>query len=101
MMTDDNMLQTWIQKTKDEARIFIIVGQTDCHLNLIDAMVAEKLFDNNDNNDEYFVIGVNTDTLNNTDPENHLKGVLSNPDEPPNQSVMKGMKHYLCIMTSP
>ena len=53
----------WINETKNDARIFVILGEKDCHLSLLKALYDHGLFKNN-SEDEYFVIGVNSEVYN-------------------------------------
>ena len=55
-----NSFFDWINQTKNDARIFIILGELDCHLGLLKAFYDHGLFTDN-SEDEYFVIGVNID----------------------------------------
>jgi hypothetical protein len=55
-----NSFFDWINETKNDARIFIILGELDCHLGLLKAFYDHGLFTDN-SEDEYFVIGVNID----------------------------------------
>ena len=55
-----NFFEEWIKETKDSARIFVIIGEADAHLGLLEAMVNENVFFSH-NEDEYFVLGVRTD----------------------------------------
>ena len=45
-------IRKWIQELKNNARIFVIVGEKDAHLSLLDAMTKEDMFEN-----DCFVIG--------------------------------------------
>ena len=58
--TNENIFLEWIKETFESARIFVIIGETDCHLNLLKAMDSIGLFEE-DNNEKYFVIGVNSE----------------------------------------
>ena len=50
----------FVNETKNDARIFVILGESDCQLNVLEAFYNHGLF--NDNvEDEYFVVGVNID----------------------------------------
>ena len=53
----------WINETKNDARIFVILGTKDCHLSLLKALHDHGLF-KDDSQDEYFVIGVNIEVYN-------------------------------------
>ena len=55
-----NSFFDWINQTKNDARIFIILGELDCHLGVLKAFFDHGLFTDN-SEDEYFVIGVNID----------------------------------------
>ena len=60
---DESLLNDFISlvnETKNDARIFVILGMSDCHLSLLEAFYNQGLF-NNDLEDEYFVVGVNVD----------------------------------------
>jgi hypothetical protein len=57
---EENFFINWIRETKETARIYIIVGESDTHLGLLDAMFEEDLFNEN-LDEEYFVIGIRAD----------------------------------------
>ena len=97
-----NSFFDWINETKNDARIFIILGELDCHLGLLKAFHDHGLFTDN-SEDEYFVIGVNIDVydesgmpIENLDciwigtyiffvslkgPQKYLKGLLEDDEE--------------------
>ena len=51
------IFENFVKEVKTKARIFVIVGDSDAHLGLLDAMYKQNLF-NKDNVDQYFVIGI-------------------------------------------
>ena len=97
-----NSFFDWINQTKNDARIFIILGELDCHLGLLKAFYDHGLFTDN-SEDEYFVIGVNIDVYDESGipinanrqcvwigiylfaslkgPQKYLKGLLEDDEE--------------------
>ena len=60
---ENEIFETWIKEVKNQARIFVIVGDSDAHLGLLNAMHKQGLF-SVDNFDEYFVIGIDLSVWN-------------------------------------
>ena len=60
---ENEIFETWIKEVKTQARIFVIVGDSDAHLGLLNAMHKQGLF-SVDNFDEYFVIGIDLSVWN-------------------------------------
>ena len=50
------MYQEWIRELKDKARIFVVIGEKDVHLAIIEALVKENAFEH-----DCFVIGITLD----------------------------------------
>ena len=60
-----NIFRDWISETKNSVRIYLVLGDSDTHLAMLEAMHDERLFDAtgvDDANDRYyFVVGVRAD----------------------------------------
>ena len=80
-------------------RIYLVLGEPDNHLGLLEAMEANGLFDLPDR--EYFVIGIVSAKWNENDPGKNFRGSLSADDQEPSKAIVKAAKHYLAIMMSP
>ena len=50
------MYQKWVRELKDKARIFVVIGEKDVHLAILEAMVKENALENG-----CFVIGITLD----------------------------------------
>ena len=86
---EKEMFETWIQEVKNQARIFLIIGDSDAHLGLLNAMSKQGLF-SDDILDEYFVIGIDLSVWNEKKAELYLKGVLSDPTLDAQESILQG-----------
>jgi len=57
-----NFFKGWIRQTKEEVRIYVVIGESDNHLGLLEAMHEEKLFEeSSEEGQTYFVVGVRPD----------------------------------------
>ena len=86
---ETQIFETWIQEVKNEARIFVIIGDSDAHLGLLNAMSNQGLF-SEDILDEYFVNGIDLSVWNEKEAEMYLKGVLSDRSLEAQESILQG-----------
>ena len=57
-----NFFREWIRQTRDSVRIYLILGKSDNHLGLLEAMEEEGLFrEDRGQDEEYFVVGIRTE----------------------------------------
>lgn len=57
---EPNFFVDWVRETRADVRIYVVLGEPDNHLGLLEAMDSEGLF-SRDSEEEYFAVGARTD----------------------------------------
>ena len=55
---EENFFNDWVEETFENVRIYLILGESDNHLGLLDALYNKGLLQTG----KYFVIGIRADT---------------------------------------
>ncbi|XP_070503442.1 speract receptor [Chironomus tepperi] len=89
-----NPFDDLVQDTYRDTRIYLILGQFHEHIGLMLSLYNRGLL----NNGEYFVIGMDIEQYDTSDPEKYLKGILHSEQEP---WVGEAYLSYFAVFPSP
>ncbi|KAG5673369.1 hypothetical protein PVAND_003425 [Polypedilum vanderplanki] len=89
-----NPFDDLVRDTYRDTRIYLILGQFHEHIGLMMSLYSRGLL----NDGEYFVVGMDIEQYDSSDPEKYLKGLLASEQE---SWVGDAYKSYLAVLPSP